>query len=88
MNGFVVPIQKQIIKKIIREVPKAKCHECSKQHKSESSNRSFGNTVTWILSGVEKRAACSLSGSPGLDDIPWEVLLICFNFLYPQIRTR
>lgn len=37
MNGFVVPIQKQIIKKIIREVPKAKCHECSKQHKSESS---------------------------------------------------
>lgn len=46
MNGFVVPIQKQIIKKIIREVPKAKCHECSKQHKSESSNRSFGNTVT------------------------------------------
>lgn len=41
VNGLVVPIQKQIMKKIIREVSKAKCHGCSKQYKPES----FANMV-------------------------------------------
>ena len=53
---FIGCIRRQIRQNIIREVPKAKCHQCSKQYKSENSIWGFANMVTWILNNKDKRA--------------------------------
>lgn len=56
VSSFVGSIRRQIIQNILREVPKAKCHQCSKQYKSENSVWSVANMVTWILNNLGKRA--------------------------------
>ena len=43
---FVECIRTQTRQNIIREVPKAKCHQCSKQYKSENSICKYGDLNT------------------------------------------
>lgn len=56
VNCFVVLIKRQTVKKITREMPKAKFYQCSKQYKSENSIWSFANMLTSILSNIYNAA--------------------------------
>jgi hypothetical protein len=54
-------LKHKIIKKMIIATPKAKCHQCRNQHKSENALWSDEKVVSWILSNMEKRATWSLN---------------------------
>lgn len=50
------PLKDKIIKEMITAMPKAKCCQCSRRHKIDSSRWSFGNMESWILSSLKHTA--------------------------------
>lgn len=50
------PLKDKIVKETITAMPKAKCYQCSRQHKTDSSRWSYGNMESWILNSLEHTA--------------------------------